>query len=270
MARGTWLPSRVRHELRLFAVALQFFTRIPITLRHFDSHWLNQCARYFPLVGLVVGAVGATVLILTATLWPLPLAVVMSMAATVVLTGGFHEDGLADSCDGLGGSVSREHALEIMKDSRLGSYGALGLGLTLAAKAAATLALGSQGLAHAATAVVLAHALSRAMPVVLLRWQPYAGDPAHAKAKPLAQQVSTASLLVTGGWVAAIATGVSLGGLMQWPQTAAAMAACLLVTAACGRWFQRRLGGFTGDTLGALQQWSELAILLALSASPAA
>lgn len=253
------------HEVRLFAVALQFFTRVPVTLRAFDPQWLNECARYFPLVGALVGAVGAAALLLAATTWSLPVAVIASMALTAWFTGGFHEDGLADTCDGLGGAVSRERALEIMKDSRVGSYGVLGLVFTLAAKAVATLALCRHDLDQAAAIVVLAHIVSRATPVILLRVLPYAGDVAHAKAKPLARQVSAASLAAA---LSTAALAGVLGSVAGLPPRAVATAtiAVLAVTGACARWFKRRIGGFTGDTLGAVQQWSELAVLLAFSA----
>lgn len=261
--------ARAGHELRLAAVALQFFTRVPVTLRTFEPQWLNECARYFPLVGAVVGAFGAAVLLACAAAWPLPVAVAASMAATAWLTGGFHEDGLADTCDGLGGAVARERALEIMKDSRVGSYGVLGLVFTLALKAAALVALGAHDLRWAAAGGVLAHVVSRLMPVVLLRALPYAGDAAHAKAKPLAQRVGGAALvvaaLVTGVVTAAAAALAPSSGLTAL-RVAGAIAAALLVAAICARWFKRRIGGFTGDTLGATQQWCEVAVLLALAA----
>lgn len=256
------LPA-IAHELRLFAVALQFFTRLPIALRRFDPQWLNQSARYFPLVGMVVGGVGASILWGVSAAWPAPIAVVASMAATAWLTGGFHEDGLADTCDGLGGAVTRERALEIMKDSRVGSYGVLGLVFTLAGKAAATLALCRHGVPAAAAGVVLAHGVSRAMPVILLRTLPYAGDAAHAKAKPLARQVSTACLATALAIAGALAASATV--FFAWPSVIGAVAAGLVVAALCARWFRRRLGGFTGDTLGATQQWCELALLLALA-----
>ncbi|OYU98446.1 MAG: adenosylcobinamide-GDP ribazoletransferase, partial [Burkholderiales bacterium PBB5] len=99
------------HELRLAAVALQFLTRVPVRFGAFDPQWLQDCARHFPLVGAGVGLFGAAVLLAAAALWPPAVAVGLAMAATVWLTGGFHEDGLADTCDGLGGAVSRERAL---------------------------------------------------------------------------------------------------------------------------------------------------------------
>ena len=107
---ATWLV----HELRLFFVALQFFTRVPVPRWvGFEPDWQNQCARHFALIGVFVGVVAAVVLWAASWLLPLPVAVLLSIAATMLLTGGFHEDGWADTCDGLGGAVSRERALEI-------------------------------------------------------------------------------------------------------------------------------------------------------------
>jgi len=253
------------HELRLMLVALQFLTRVPVPRAlGFDPAWLQSSARHFPLVGAGVGAVGAAVLWLATALWPAPVAVVLSMAATVWLTGGFHEDGLADTCDGLGGSVSRERALQIMKDSRVGSYGVLGLVLVLGLKAGAVWGLVLHGLSYAALpALLFAHVASRSAAVLLLRALPYAGDPEHAKAKPLAQRVSPASAAVALAWTLAFAVALwaALGSGAAVP-VAAALAACGLSTLVCGRWFQRRLGGTTGDTLGAAQQFGELAALL--------
>ncbi len=265
--------QRVWHELRLLAVALQFLTRVPVRLAHFEPAWLHASARHFPLVGAAVGAFGAAVLLAALQLWPPLLAVGLSMAATVWLTGGFHEDGLADTCDALGGAVGRARALEIMKDSRLGSYGVLGLLLTLGLKAAALTALATHSAVAAAAALVLAHGMSRGAAVVLLATLAYAGDAAHAKAKPMAQQIGRAGLLVAMGWC-----GVGLLLAAWWghqPGSPALLAPLrlllmLLVVAAvtllCARWLRRRLGGYTGDGLGATQQWAELGALLALAA----
>src|SRR5262249_46954693 len=107
------------HELRLVGVAMQFLTRIPVPLRHFDPDWLHASARHFPLVGAMVGICAGAVLWGAAALWPASMAALLSMAATAWLTSAFHEDGLADTCDGLGGATTRERALAIMKDSRL-------------------------------------------------------------------------------------------------------------------------------------------------------
>jgi adenosylcobinamide-GDP ribazoletransferase len=256
--------NALRHELRLVGVALQFLTRVPLPRSlPFEPAWLHASARHFPLVGALVGGVGAAVLWAAAQAWPLPVAVLLAMTATVWLTGGFHEDGLADTCDALGGAVSRERALEIMKDSRLGSYGALGLGLVLALKAAALWGLTQRGIGATAAAWLLAHAVSRAGAVALLHALPYAGDVEHAKAKPMAQQVGRGSLAVAFAWVALLVLSLcAVLGLHALPPLAAALAGAIVITVTCARWFRRRLGGYTGDTLGAAQQLAEVAALL--------
>ncbi len=123
------------HQLRLFFIALQFFTRVPIPgWVGFDPSWLHQSTRYFPLVGLGVALVAAGVYFAAAQLWPAPVAAVLSTAAGIYLTGAFHEDGFADMCDGFGGGMTRERVFEIMKDSRIGTYGTVGAGLLIALK----------------------------------------------------------------------------------------------------------------------------------------
>jgi adenosylcobinamide-GDP ribazoletransferase len=248
------------HELRLFFIALQFLTRVPVPRWvGFEPDWLNQSARHFPAVGLCVGVVAAAVLWAGHSVWTPAVAVGLSMAATLLLTGGFHEDGFADTCDGLGGNVSRERALEIMKDSRIGAYGAMGLVLMLGLKAATLTAL---PIAWALPALLFAHTASRSAAVLLIRVLPYAGDLAHAKAKPLAQRVSAVGVAVAIGWALVVAAALWVG----WPQLGAAIVVSgvlvLIGTAAWATVLKRRIGGTTGDTLGAAQQITELLALL--------
>lgn len=255
------------HELRLFFVALQFLTRLPSPRWvGFEPEWLNQSARHFPAVGLLVGALAAFVLVLGHALFTPAVAVGLSMAATLLLTGAFHEDGWADTCDALGGGagIGRERALVIMKDSRIGTYGAVGLVLMLGLKAATLTAL---PLVLAVPALLFAHTASRAAAVALIRWLPYAGDIEHAKAKPLAQRISRAGLVVALAWVMVLCLAL-VSAAQRWgePAVLPAIALGLLVVAItaawCARWFRQRLGGYTGDTLGATQQLTELLALL--------
>jgi adenosylcobinamide-GDP ribazoletransferase len=256
--------QRVIHELRLALLALQFLTRLPVPAWvGYRDEWLHHCARHFPLIGLLVGAVAALVWQATSWWWPATIAVLLSMIATLALTGAFHEDGLADTFDALGGHVSREKALLIMKDSRLGTYGTVALAAALALKAASLVALGSQ----AAAALLLAHAVSRALPVALIRWLPYAGDADAAKAKPLSTSVSMGDMSVAVFWALAVAAALLGAGLLTATPVLAALISAVLVALATALWLQRRLGGFTGDTLGATQQLGELAIYLALIAA---
>jgi len=248
------------HQLRLFLIALQFLTRVPVPARiGWSPEWLSDSARYFPAVGAVVGAFGACVLGVASLLWPWPVAVGLSMLATIVLTGAFHEDGLADTCDALGGAVDRERALAIMKDSRLGTYGVVGLVALLGLKFAS---LTQMALPVASAALVVGHAASRAVAVTLIRWLPYAGDPEASKAKPLARAAA-----LRGWWVAWLWPLVAAA---IWPELAAAWSVAFIAAAIagllCAGWFMRRLGGITGDCLGAAQQIAELVFYLAILA----
>ena len=272
----------MRHELRLCAVALQFLTRIPVPAHWlggtasepaWDAAWLNACVRYFPLVGALVGASGALVLVGAQALLPPAAAALVTVMAMIWLTGAFHEDGLADTFDALGGSVSRARALEIMKDSRIGTYGALALGTVTALRVAVLAALLAHGLLLSCVALIVAHAVSRMASLVVMVSLPYAGDAEHAKAKPLATQVPLAQL----GWGAlvlvivllAVAAGAAWLGPLA-PNGVAMLGVLLgtslLVAGLMRRWLRQRLGGYTGDTLGATQQLSEVAGLTVMLA----
>jgi adenosylcobinamide-GDP ribazoletransferase len=251
------------HEARLFFVALQFFTRCPVPRWvGFEPAWLQQCARHYPAVGLLVGGFSAAVLWAAMWVWPATVAVGLAMAASVWMTGGFHEDGWADTCDGLGGAVSRERALVIMKDSRIGSYGALGLILLLGIKAACLLALADDSAQAAVLALLWAHCASRAAPVWLLHSLRYAGDAEHAKTKPLATQASTAAVVAALAWVLLASLTVATCAPHWVPVLCAASVAAVGTTFWMQGWLEKRLGGYTGDNLGACQQLVELSALL--------
>ena len=268
----------MREGVRHFLLALQFFTRIPVTGRlaawvGYSPAMLGQASGHLPGVGWVVGAAGALVLWLAGLRWgasPLGalLAALACIAATAWLTGAFHEDGLADTGDGLGGSVTRERALAIMKDSRIGSYGSVTLVLVLLMKASALALLVQRGAAGAAGAVLAAHVLSRLAPLFAMRCLPYVSDSAQAKSKPLAEGVSRASLVAGVSWsIPALALLWQAQGTME---AIAAMTAWLLMLLAVLGLLRRRLQGFTGDTMGAMQQLCELALYLGLAWSAAA
>jgi adenosylcobinamide-GDP ribazoletransferase len=267
-AFGGRVGAALVHELRLAAVALQFLTRVPVPARvGFEPDWLNACVRHFPLVGAAVGAVGGVVLAGASTLWPPAVAALLALAATVALTGAFHEDGLADTFDALGGVVSRERALAIMKDSRIGTYGAAALALSLALRAAAMAVLCAWPAPALVAAVVLSHTLGRTVAVTVMAALPYAGDAEHAKAKPLAlavRPVHWAPAIVQAALV--VAACMAWGGVPVGAVAAAGGAAAGVAVGMRG-WLRRRLGGYTGDGLGASEQLAELAVLLALTAA---
>jgi adenosylcobinamide-GDP ribazoletransferase len=256
--------SGVRH----FLLALQFFTRIPVTGRlaqwvGYSPAMLRASAAHFPAVGWVVGAIGALSLAAALALWTPLVAAVLCTVVTVLVTGAFHEDGLADVADGLGGASTRERALEIMKDSRIGAFGAIAVVLALGLKFALLAALAGQGAFVACAALLAAHVLSRLAPLAVMRASPYVGGEG-SKSKPMADAVSGSAVLVAVLWsLPAAALLVVAGGIANG---VAALVAGALVALFMVRLLRRRLGGFTGDGLGATQQLSELAIYLALAA----
>lgn len=256
------MPARLRTELELFFTALGFFTRIPVPAWvPWSPERLNHAARYFPLVGWVVGIAGAASAALAMTVLPATVAVVLSMAVTIRLTGAFHEDGWADACDGLGGGWERTQVLTIMKDSRIGTYGAAGLVLMLLAKAAALVALAEHGPWALAAALIAAHAVSRLASTSLIHTLEYVREDELSKARPLARQLSRNELLI------AAVTGSLPLLLLGLPAALLTALVVALVTLYCARLFKRRLGGYTGDCLGAAQQLTELAVYLAILAT---
>jgi adenosylcobinamide-GDP ribazoletransferase len=258
--------------LRHFLLALQFFTRIPVTGALADwvgysPPMLRASAAHFPGVGLLVGAAAAAVYAVLASAlppgpWASLVAAALSTATTVLLTGGFHEDGLADLADGLGGSAQRERALEIMKDSRIGSFGALALVLAILSKVALLALLGSIGSAMACGALLLAHAWSRVLPLLVIRLLPHIGDTGQSKSKPLADRIGGRGLLAASGWAL---LALAIAAPLLHAAVAGGVIAAMAAFACMWRLLARRLQGFTGDGLGATQQMCELACYLGVA-----
>lgn len=250
----------MREQWAILLLAVQFLTRLPVPASAgFTPGRLTAATRYYPLVGALIGGCAAAVYALATLVWPPSVAVLLSIAASMALTGAFHEDGLADMFDGVGGGLTRARALEIMKDSRIGTYGAAALILALALKAASLAAMPA---AAVIVALVAAHALSRFSAVLVIATSAYARD--HGTGKPVAEGVSRESLR--------IATATSLAGVIVLGLGVGFGAALLAVAGlalghfAMRRIFERKLGGYTGDCLGAVQQASELGLYLGLLA----
>jgi adenosylcobinamide-GDP ribazoletransferase len=250
-------------QLRLFFIALQFFTRLPIPRWvGFEPSWLHQSSRYFPLVGCVVAALAAAVYAAAALVLPSPVAAVLSTAASIYITGAFHEDGFADTCDGFGGGLTPERVLEIMKDSRVGAYGAIGIACMLGLKCT-TLAILPP--ASAIAALFIAHPLSRLAATSLIWRMAYAR--AEGKAKPMAQQMSGREFAIAALTALLPAALLAISGAISLTVIGASLLAAALASIWFARLFQRRIGGYTGDCLGAVQQLAEVAIYLTVLAS---
>jgi adenosylcobinamide-GDP ribazoletransferase len=242
--------------------ALRFLTVIPAPdIDRVEDDWLIRAAKYFPLIGIIVGGFSAGVLLLAGEIWTGFLPPLLAVAAGTALTGALHEDGLADTADGLGGGRSRETRLVIMKDSRIGTYGALALGFSVALRIAALAAL---PLWTGAAALIAAHAGGRFAAAAIMSLLPYAGDPAATKLTYTEASlrrselvlavifVLVASLPLARTGVLAALIGLSLG---------AALAASLAGRA------QRLIGGYTGDVLGSTEQLFEVGFLLGVTAA---
>ncbi|TLZ50628.1 MAG: adenosylcobinamide-GDP ribazoletransferase, partial [Gammaproteobacteria bacterium] len=228
------MPAARRELIRLFA-AIQFFTCLPVPawVGHSEEH-LRGAIHYLPVIGLLVGCTGAAALLLGSLLWPPLVAVIASTVATILLSGALHEDGLADAMDGFGGGRTRDQVLAIMKDPRIGVFGALALGLALLLKVACLQAVVP---ARAALLLVCGHALTRFGVVVLMSCLPYARETGPSRARPFAQDVSSLSIAVAA--LAAIAPLTLLGT----PALGGAGAAAV-VGGIWGLYLRRRLGGY--------------------------
>ena len=242
----------LRREWQAFWLAMGFLTRIPVPVTvDYSQRLMNQCSVYFPLVGLLLGGLYAALYTLLAGFWSPLVCVLLVLGFHLWITGAFHEDGMADCADGLGGGYTVARRLEIMKDSRIGTYGAVALGVTLALKVALLTDTQPVWLA-----LLLAPAISRLTPLCLMRALVYVSDPDTSKSKPVAEGFSGQRLGVAVAGVAALAlvAGVALEALV-------AVGSVLLVW---GAMLRRSLGGYTGDALGASVILSELVFLLML------
>jgi adenosylcobinamide-GDP ribazoletransferase len=248
----------MKTEIRIFLTAVMFFTRIPCSKwTHYSPEYLSKSSRYFPLVGMLVGGVGAAVYQLGLFVFPHAIAVLLSMASTILITGAFHEDGLGDMCDGFGGGWTKEKILLIMKDSRTGTYGIIGLMVVLSLKFAVLFYIPS---AVIPLALVAGHALSRFAASTLLYTLDYVREEDQSKAKPAAERMSTLSLVVASMF------GIFPLFLFSNPFIFFTLIPVFATRWYLGYFFKKWIGGQTGDCGGATQQLCELVFYLSLLA----
>jgi adenosylcobinamide-GDP ribazoletransferase len=238
---------------------MSFFTRIPVpSWVVIDNDKLSKASRYFGVVGLVIGLICALVFWLAQLILPASIAILLAMVAGVLVTGAFHEDGLADTADGFGGGRTIEDKLRIMKDSRLGSYGALSLGLVLLLKWQLLVELALYSPLAAVSALVAGHTLSRVVSTSLIFSEQYVRDEQTSKSMPVAQEQPLNDLFIL------IASGIFV---LLWLNGLAAFVLFItlwLVRILLGGFFRKQIGGYTGDTLGAAQQISEVCCYLVI------
>ena len=255
-----------RAAARDLAACLRFFSRLPLPRLSVEASPhappdLSRLARMVPIAGAILGAIGALALSLADGLGLPPfLCAGLAVAALVILSGALHEDGLADVVDGFGGGATRERKLEIMRDSRIGAYGAAALALSLLLRVAALSGLLEHGLGAAAAGLVLAGAASRAFALLPLALLP----PARAEGLGAgAGRLGIGGALAAGvtALIVACALGLSVLGLGRAILSLALALAAALAMIALAR---RQIGGQTGDVAGAAQQLAEIACLCGL------
>ena len=257
----TRVVTRARDEAAILLLAVQLLTRWPLSasIPHSEERFA-AAARYYPLVGALIGAFAGAAFWLAQLAFPTTLAVVVSTAATLLATGAIHEDGFADTCDGLGAGTTRARALEVMRDSRLGTYGVAGLGMMLAIK---VLALSELPVESIPWVLIAGHAASRSSTVLAMATSTYVRD--TGLARPLSGAIGPAGVvlaLATGGAAACVP-------LMVVPPVAVLVGVAVLAVGhlAMRSAYERRLGGYSGDCLGAVQQTSELGMYLGVLAA---
>jgi adenosylcobinamide-GDP ribazoletransferase len=264
------LLSKIRSEVHVFLTAIMFLTRIrvPKTIDHSPAY-LEKSPKYFPVVGWIVGAICVVTYLVFKKYTSNDIGIIASMIAGILTTGAFHEDGFADTSDAFGGGWTKEKILLIMKDSRIGAFGAIGLWVILSTKYLLLKELPqyTPDLNHPTPniffnyrffiAVILtAHSLSRLMPVWVIQFSTYVTDPDQSKSKPLAsKKLSTSSFILA-----------NIFGLLPFallsPEFLFALVPITYITYELVKYFQKWIGGYTGDCLGAVQQVSEIIFYL--------
>lgn len=248
----------IRKELIYFCTAIMFFTRIPIPFKlPYSSEIMNQAQKYYPLVGWIVGGLTAAVFYGAHLVFSIEISIVLSMIFSVLLTGAFHEDGFTDVCDSFGGGYGKNKILEIMKDSRIGAYGVLGIILLLLLKFLSLNELGTYTIPLLIAAIINGHTTSRFHSALMIYTHKYVRDTDESKSKPMAQKSLTISSLIIPfiftllpyilfkEWIFLIALPISYLGKVY-----------------LAFYFKKHIGGYTGDCLGTIQQVCEVLFYL--------
>lgn len=252
-------------QIRAMRAAVIFMSRIPAGGFPYSEEEFRAAPGHFPFVGLLVGACAAPALLLAPVLGAM-LSACLALCVSVWVTGAFHEDGLADTADALGGAHSGKKMHDILKDSRIGTYGACALAFSLLIRTFALARLlevvGLDRTLLAPVLLVLIHVLSRVGPVGLMASLPYVSGEG-AKGSSVAKGGALPHMIMSLFWGLSALIGAIFLGLSA--SLAALLVVVLLVVSGGLRaWFKKRAGGFTGDFLGATEQVLEIALLLSL------
>lgn len=260
------LRKKIQEEVEIFFNALVFYTRIPCpTWVTYDAEKLNSATRYFPMIGWIIGAICATTFCLFFQFYTAWTALILALVASIWTTGAFHEDGLADSCDAFGGGWQKNQILKIMKDSRIGTYGTVGLLLIFLLKISILHEI-FEKLNYEFISIFLvfisAHSLSRLMPTILMLFHDYTGSPDASKSKPIAKKLTAKTFIIA--CVLGLFPLIILSWMTQNPYFLTLVAPLYVVQFQLGKFFEKWIEGYTGDALGATQQICEVVFYLGL------
>lgn len=253
----------ISRELKIFFAALMFYTRIPCPQNpDFSPDDINKATRYFPLIGWIVGGISFGIYWASSLVFDANIAVLLSIMAGVLVTGAFHEDGLADMFDGFGGGWTKEKILEIMKDSRVGAYGAIALIFLFAIKFFALNSLLSKVEPNSYPLILLLfiayHSLSRLTAINIVFTSNYSREDEKSKAKPIAKAHSFVE--ITGAYVFGFLPLILLS-IFNWKFSFVLIPLAILYFFS-NRYFNKWIDGYTGDCLGAVEQMAEVVCLL--------
>jgi adenosylcobinamide-GDP ribazoletransferase len=253
----------ISRELKIFFTALMFYTRIPcLKIDDYSPDDLNKATRYFPLIGWIVGGISFGVFWLSSLLFDVNISVIFSLIAGVLVTGAFHEDGLADMFDGFGGGWTKEKILEIMKDSRVGAYGAISLIFLFAIKffALNNLLSKTENTNYLLIFLIFIayHSLSRLTAINIVFTSRYSREDAGSKSKPIAK--AHTFIEVVGAYFFGLLPLILLC-FFSW-KFSIVMFPLAILYFFTNRYFNRWIDGYTGDCLGAVEQMAECGCLL--------
>ena len=237
-----------------------YFTRIPwVRNAPYDEKAQREALKYFPLIGWLVGAIGGAVLYVGSFYFSAPVAVVLALFVLVMLTGAMHEDGLADTADAFGGGYNPERILAIMKDSRTGAFGVIALILVFAFKIGVLVEMVHIDIFEAVVALMFAQAASRFVVLLIPATLDYVQSSPESKSSTMVGRRFPPSSVAVGGLIVAIPL-LLMNSTAYW----IAVIAGLLTSLILARYFRERIGGYSGDCLGATQQIAEVVIYLTL------
>lgn len=251
---ATKVMNNFRNEWIYFWTAVMFFTRIPVPfLLPYSSEIMNQSQKYYTWVGLLIGIINAFVFGACTFIFSVEISIIISMIFSVLLTGAFHEDGFTDVCDSFGGGYGKEKIMTIMKDSRIGAYGVIGITLLLTLKFLALSEIARFDIVTACFVIVTGHTVSRFISSTMIYTHQYVTDIDVSKSKPIA----TKALPIFSLFVGFIAVILPFYIFQEWkylPIIAFAYSGKVYL----GWYFNKHIGGYTGDCLGSVQQVTEV------------